>query len=44
MKRQLILFLSMLAWSTYATAQFAITYDDEAEWQAYEDFNTAFLD
>lgn len=44
MKRLLILFLSMLAWSSYVSAQFAITYDDEAEWRAYEDFNTAFLD
>ena len=44
MKRLLILFLCTLVWSCSASAQYAITYDDEAEWQAYEDFNTAFLD
>ncbi len=34
----------MLAGIVHAGAQFPITYDDEAEWQAYEDFNRAFLD
>lgn len=44
MKRQLILILGMLAWAGYAAAQYTITYDDEAEWKAYDDFNAAFLD
>ena len=44
MKRQLILILGMLAWAGYAAAQYPVTYDDEAEWKAYDDFNTAFLD
>lgn len=44
MKRQLILILGMLAWAGYAAAQYPVTYDDEAEWKAYDDFNAAFLD
>ena len=44
MKRLSILLLSLLAWASYASAQFAITYDDEAQWKAYDDFNAAFLD
>ena len=39
-----ILLLCLLAWAGCATAQVAITYDDEAEWKAYDDFNEAFLD
>ena len=39
-----ILLLCLLAWAGCATAQVAITYDDEAEWKAYDDFNDAFLD
>jgi len=39
-----ILLLCLLAWAGYASAQFAITYDNEAEWKAYDDFNEAFLD
>ena len=27
-----------------ATAQISITYDNEAQWKAYDDYNTAFLD
>ena len=44
MKRLSILLLCLLAWAGCATAQVAITYDDEAEWKAYDDFNEAFLD
>ena len=44
MKRLSILTLFVLAGIGYAEAQFNITYTDEAEWQAYDDFNTAFLD
>ena len=44
MKRLSTLILCMLAWASYASAQVAITYDDEAQWKAYEDFNAAFLD
>ncbi len=44
MKRLTILLLCLLAWAGCATAQVAITYDDEAEWKAYDDFNEAFLD
>ena len=43
MKRLSIL-LCLLAGVGYARAQFNITYTDEAEWKAYDDFNTAFLD
>ena len=39
-----ILLLCLLAWAGCANAQVAITYDDEAEWKAYDDFNEAFLD
>ena len=39
-----ILLLCLLAWAVCANAQVAITYDDEAEWKAYDDFNEAFLD
>ena len=39
-----ILLLCLLAWAGCATAQVAITYNDEAEWKAYDDFNEAFLD
>lgn len=44
MKRLSTLILCALAWANYASAQVAITYDDEAQWKAYEDFNAAFLD
>ena len=44
MKRLSFLFLLLLAGIGYAEAQANITYTDEAEWQAYDDFNTAFLD
>ena len=44
MKRLSTLILCMLAWAGNADAQVAITYDDEAQWKAYEDFNAAFLD
>ena len=44
MKRLSILLFALLLGAGYASAQFAITYDDEAEWKAYDDFNNAFLD
>ena len=44
MKRLSTLLLCLLAWAGFAGAQVAITYDDEAEWKAYDDFNAAFLD
>ena len=44
MKRLVLLFLCMFAWFGYAVAAVDITYDNEAEWKAYEDFNNAFLD
>lgn len=44
MKRLTIFLLSLLAGVAYASAQVNITYDDEAEWKAYDDFNNAFLD
>ena len=44
MKRLTIFLLSLLAGVAYASAQVNITYDDEAEWKAYDDFNDAFLD
>ncbi|MBO4549900.1 MAG: hypothetical protein J5733_04140, partial [Bacteroidaceae bacterium] len=44
MKRLSILFLCLLAMSNYANAQVAITYTDSAEWKAYDDFNSMFLD
>ena len=44
MKKLSALILCLLAWAGPATAQVAITYDDEAQWKAYDDFNTAFLD
>ena len=44
MKRLTIFLLSLLAGVAYANAQVNITYDDEAEWKAYDDFNDAFLD
>ena len=43
MKKSTLL-LCLLAWAGYANAQVAITYDNEAQWKAYDDFNTAFLD
>ena len=39
-----ILLLCLLVVAGCANAQVAITYDDEAEWKAYDDFNEAFLD
>lgn len=44
MKRLFALILGMMACVGYASAQVTITYDNEAEWKAYDDFNTAFLD
>ena len=44
MKRLSTLILCVLAWAGYASAQLTITYDNEAQWKAYDDFNTAFLD
>ena len=44
MRRLSILILCMSAWTNFASAQVKITYDDEAEWKAYDDFNNAFLD
>lgn len=45
MKRISILTLCMLAIASYASAQtINITYDNEAQWKAYDDFNEAFLD
>ena len=44
MKRLSLLILCMMACVGYANAQVNITYDDEAQWKAYEDFNAAFLD
>lgn len=44
MKRLSILILSLLAWASYAVAQVNITYTNDDQWQAYDDFNTAFLD
>jgi len=43
MKRLLLIFC-LSACAGYASAQVAITYDNEAQWKAYEDFNTVFLD
>ena len=43
-KKLSTLILCLLAWAGYAEAQYAITYDNEAQWKAYDDFNTAFLD
>lgn len=42
--KKLILLLCLLAGASYAGAQVNISYTDEAEWQAYDDFNAAFLD
>ena len=44
MKRLSLLILCMMACVGYANAQVNITYDDEAQWKAYEDFNATFLD
>ena len=44
MKRLFLPFLCMMACLVDAGAQVNITYDDEAQWKAYEDFNAAFLD
>ena len=44
MKRLSILLLCLLAMSNHANAQVAITYTDSAEWKAYDDFNSMFLD
>ena len=44
MKRLTTLILCALAWAGSTSAQVAITYDNEAQWKAYEDFNAAFLD
>ena len=44
MKRLSILILCLSAFAGIAGAQTAITYDNEAQWKAYEDFNNAFLD
>lgn len=44
MKRKILLILCLLTGAGYVFAQFNITYDDETEWQAYDDFNTVFLD
>ena len=42
--KRISLILCLLAGAGFANAQTAITYTDEAEWKAYDDFNTAFLD
>ena len=42
--KHLSILLPLLAWTSLACAQVNITYDDEAEWKAYDDFNAAFLD
>ena len=44
MKRISLLVLCMMVCIGYANAQLTITYNDEAEWKAYDDFNSAFLD
>lgn len=44
MKRLSFLILCFLASAAFASAQYAITYDNAAQWKAYDDFNTAFLD
>lgn len=44
MKRLSTLLFCVLAGIDFACAQVAITYDDEAQWKAYDDFNAAFLD
>lgn len=44
MKRLFILILCLSAFAGFADAQTSITYDNEAQWKAYEDFNNAFLD
>ena len=44
MKRLSYLILGLLACASFASAQVAITYDNEAQWKAYDDFNEAFLD
>ena len=44
MKKLSTLLFCFLAGAGFASSQVAITYDDEAQWKAYEDFNAAFLD
>ncbi|MBP3711733.1 MAG: alpha-1,6-mannanase [Bacteroidaceae bacterium] len=44
MKRLFFLTFCLLACFGSARAQVNITYDDEAEWKAYDDFNAALLD
>ena len=44
MKRLFILLLSVTAWTGIACAQVDITYNNEAQWKAYDDFNNVFLD
>ncbi len=44
MKRLYSLTLCVLCCIGSATAQVSITYDNEAQWKAYDDFNTVFLD
>ena len=42
--KKLTLLFCFFVWAGFACAQVAITYDNEAEWKAYDDFNEAFLD
>ena len=44
MKQLSILILCVLAGMGYADAQVNITYTNDDQWQAYDDFNTVFLD
>ena len=44
MKRLSALILCVLAGIGFANAQVAITYDNDAQWKAYDDFNAALLD
>lgn len=44
MKRCSILVLCLLSLAAGALSQVTITYTDSAQWKAYDDFNTAFLD
>ena len=43
MKQLSFLFLCLMAWS-HVNAQVSITYNNEAQWKTYDDFNAVFLD
>ena len=43
MKHLTLLFFCLMAWS-HVNAQVSITYNNEAQWKTYDDFNAVFLD